>query len=69
MYVLVKTDDHYLPPMSENAKKLYNELVEYAPMSAEQIKQIAASDWKDNDDFVDAIKELKHWHLIKEENQ
>lgn len=69
MYVLVKQNERHLPPMSENAKKLYTELVEYAPLSAEQIHDIATSDWKDNDDFIDAIEELKHWHLIKKETE
>ena len=66
MYTLVKQNERHLPPLSENAKKLYTELVEYAPLSAEQLKEIAASDWENNEDFVDAINELKHWNLIKE---
>lgn len=66
MYILSKQDERHLPPLSENAKILYRELVEYAPLSAEDLKKINHSDWQNNDDFVDAINELKKWHLIKE---
>lgn len=66
MYILVKEHERHLPPLSENAKNLYHELVEYSPMSAEDIHKINKSDWQDNDDFVDAINELKKWNLIKE---